>query len=101
MNIGSKKKKILDRRTRNHPTLDNIPPQERSKAKVVPPPKFFLEPCIDLVSIPANSIPLTQEDFGRDKDLKTLLKSLQPKNFLGEGDNVSNTLEEWIIEMDD
>ena len=92
---------MLGRRTRNHPTPDSIPPQEGSETKVVPPPKFCPEPCIGLVSIPANPVPLTQEDFGRDKDLKTLLKSLQPKNFLGEGDNVFNTLEEWIIEMED
>ena len=37
----------------------------------------------------------------RDKDLKNLLKSLQPKNFSGKGDNVSSILEEWIIKMED
>ena len=69
--------------------------------EVVPPPKFCPKPCIGLVSIPTNPIPLTQEDFRREKDLKTLLKLLQPKNFSSEGDNVSNTLEEWIIEIED
>ena len=94
-------KKILGHHTRNHLAPDNIPPQEGLETKVIPPPKFCPEPCIGLVSILANPIPLTQEDFGRDKDLKTLLKSLQPKNFSSEGDNVSNTLEEWIIEIED
>ena len=28
------------------------------------------------------------EDFGRDKDLKALLKSIQPKAFKGEGTDV-------------
>ena len=42
-----------------------------------------------------------REDFGRDKDLKTLLKHLQPKAFKGEGANIPKILEEWIISMDD
>ena len=87
--------------TRNHPTQDGIPPQERSKPEVILPPKIGPEPCISLVSIPANPIPPTQEDFGMDKDQKTLLKSLQPKKFLGKGDNFPNILEEWIIKMED
>ena len=41
------------------------------------------------------------EDFGRDKNLKTLLKSLQPKAFTGEGVDVPKILEEWIMSMDD
>ena len=41
------------------------------------------------------------EDFGRDKDLKNLLKNLQPKAFTGEGNNVPKILEEWIMSMDD
>ena len=90
---------MLGHCTRKHPTPDSIPPQEGSEAKVVPSPKIFPKPC--LVSIPANLVPSIQEDFGREKDLKTLLKSLQPKSFSSEGDNVSNTLEEWIIEMED
>lgn len=45
---------------------------------------------------------LPREDFGRDKDLKSLLKSVQPEAFSGEGLNVANSsLEEWIISMDD
>ena len=41
------------------------------------------------------------EDFGRDKDLKNILKNLQPKSFIGEGTNVPKILEEWIMSMDD
>ena len=40
------------------------------------------------------------EDFGRDKDIKNLLKTLQPKVFTGEGSNVPKDLEEWIMSMD-
>ena len=42
-----------------------------------------------------------KEDFGRDKDLKTLLKHLQPKAFKGEGADIPKILEEWITSMDD
>ena len=41
------------------------------------------------------------KDFGKDKDMKNLLKTLQPKAFRGEGTNVPKTLEEWIMSMDD
>ena len=41
------------------------------------------------------------EDFGRDKDLKNLLKNLQPKAFTGEGNNIPKVLEEWIMSMED
>ena len=50
----------------------------------------------------ANPIGMAEkEDFGRDKDLKTLLKHLQPKAFKGEGVDIPKILEEWIISMDD
>ena len=42
-----------------------------------------------------------REDFGRDKDLKTLLKHLHPKAFKGEEIDIPKILEEWIISMDD
>ena len=42
-----------------------------------------------------------KEDFGRDKDLNTLLKHLQPKAFKEEGTDTPKILEEWIISMDD
>ena len=51
-----------------------------------------------------NLIPLATkvaEDFGRDHNLKSLLKTLQPKAFSGVGKNVPNTLEEWIVEFED
>ena len=41
------------------------------------------------------------EDFGRDKDIKNLLKTLQPKAFAGEGSDVSKGLKEWIMSMED
>ena len=59
------------------------------------------EPHLGSASVPIIPISLNQEDFGRDKDLKTLLKTLQPKNFSRKEDNVFGTLEEWIIEMED
>ena len=42
-----------------------------------------------------------REDFGRDKDLKTLIKHLQREAFKGEGTDIPKILEEWIISMDD
>ena len=42
-----------------------------------------------------------REDFGRDKDLKTLLKHLELKAFKGEGADIPKILEEWIISKDD
>ena len=41
-----------------------------------------------------------KKDFGRDKDLNTLLKHLQPKAFKGQGTYVPKILEEWIISME-
>ena len=41
------------------------------------------------------------EDFGRDKNLKNLLKNLQPKAFTGEGNNIPKILKEYIMSMDD
>ena len=42
-----------------------------------------------------------KEDFGRDRNVKTLLKNLQPKSFSGEGHNIPKILEEWIMTLDD
>ena len=60
---------------------------------------------LTVASVPVNN-PVAEsstllEDFGRDQNLKTLLKSLQPKIFTGEGNNVSKILEEWIMSMED
>ncbi|MCO5597516.1 hypothetical protein L7F22_051594 [Adiantum nelumboides] len=41
------------------------------------------------------------EDFGRDKDIKNLLKTLQPTAFTGEGPDVLKDFEEWIMSMED
>ena len=70
-------------------------------------PNPQVAPIIPLavVSIPAiNPIvePSTlSEDFGRDQNLKALLKSLQPWTFTGEGNDVPQVLEEWIMSMED
>ncbi|MCO5610521.1 hypothetical protein L7F22_064760 [Adiantum nelumboides] len=42
-----------------------------------------------------------KEDFERDKDLKTLLKTVQPEPFTGEDLDNASKLEEWIISMED
>ena len=72
---------------------------------VVPPPVAIpkippaVAPAVNVVPIPANPIP--REDFGHDKDLKILLKNIQPKIFKGEGTDVPAELEEWMLAMDD
>ena len=50
--------------THNHPTQDGIPPQEGSKAEVVPPPKICPESCISLASILTNPIPCFGKPYG-------------------------------------
>ena len=54
-----------------------------------------------IVTTPGSSNPTAtpmevaeKEDFGRDRNLKTLLKNLQPKAFSGEGHNVPKILKE-------
>ncbi|MCO5562803.1 hypothetical protein L7F22_016435 [Adiantum nelumboides] len=42
-----------------------------------------------------------KEDFGRDKDLKTLLKTVQPEPFTRKDLDNASKLEEWIISMED
>ncbi|MCO5568856.1 hypothetical protein L7F22_022557 [Adiantum nelumboides] len=42
-----------------------------------------------------------REDFGRDKDLKTLLRTVQHEPFTGEDSDNASKLEEWIISMED
>ena len=64
---------------------------------VATPPATTSAPIINPIDAPIT----LAKDFGRDKNLKTLLKSLQPKAFTGEGDDVPKTLEEWIMSMDD
>ena len=53
------------------------------------------------VNNPVAESSVLSKDFGRDQNLKTLLKSLQPKIFTGEGNNVPKILEEWIMSMED
>ena len=40
-------------------------------------------------------------DFGEDKDMKHLLRSIQPKSFTEEGTDVPRALDEWITSMED
>ena len=70
-------------------------------------PEVTLPTTLANVTIPRSSNLLAtpmevakREDFGRDKDLKTLLKHLQPKAFKGEGADIPKILEKWIISMD-
>ncbi|MCO5589190.1 hypothetical protein L7F22_043156 [Adiantum nelumboides] len=42
-----------------------------------------------------------RKDFGRNKDLKNLLKIVQPEPFIGEDSDNASKLEEWIISMED
>ena len=44
---------------------------------------------------------LLVEDFGRDKDIKLLLKTIQPKPFSGDGIDVRKVLDKWIMAMED
>ena len=66
-------KKMLGR---DHPTLDNLPLQEGSEAEVVLPPNNCLEPHLGSSNVPVIPIPPNQEELGRDKDLKNLLKTI-------------------------
>ena len=61
-----------------------------------------------IVTTPGSSNPTAtpmevaeKEEFGRDRNLKTLLKNLQPKSFSREGHNIPKILEEWIMTLDD
>ena len=95
----------------NNPTMaTNIP----NLAATTTPAPVSLNPEATLPIAPANvenprrsnllANPIgmaKKEEFGRDKDLKTLLKHLQPKAFKGEGADIPKILEEWIISMDD
>ena len=79
------------------PATAIVPPVVTPVAPIVPP---AVTPTAPNVAPAAMSVaPI--EDFGRDKNLKTLLKSLQPKAFTGEGTDVPKILEEWIMSMDD
>ena len=62
--------------TQTNPTLGSTPPQEGVEVEVVQPFILCPRPCIGSVGIPIFFASPTQEDFERDKDLETLLKSL-------------------------
>ena len=63
-------------------------------------PRVETVPNNELVANHATDLKMI-EDFGRDKDLKALLGSLQPKSFTGEGGDTPKILEEWIMSMED
>ena len=65
-----------------------------------PPPVENPEPAMIPRDIAPPQYPIFK-DFGRDKDLRNLLKTLQPKSFYGEGNQVPLLLEECIIELED
>ena len=91
---------MSQRRTRANPrpSAAAVPPlAEAPVAPIVPP---AVAPVASIVAPTVMKVAPT-EDFGRDKNLKTLLKSLQPKAFTGERVDVPKILEEWIMSMDD
>ena len=79
--------------------------QRRTRAnpnpRVAPPAVAPNIPAAAPVANPLVTTAALAEDFGRDENLKTLLKGLQPKSFTGEGVDVPKILEEWIMSMDD
>ena len=98
-------------------TISNTPTQATNilnSASAIAPAPMSSNPKDTLPIAPANvaiarssnllAAPMEvaeREDFERDKNLKTLLKHLQPKAFKGEGTDIPKILEEWIISMDD
>ena len=85
---------MLGQHTQSKPIQSGTPLQEVTEVEAILPPRTCLDPHLGSANGPIIPTPPTQEDFGRDKDHKTLLKSLQPKNFSGKTDNISNTLKE-------
>ncbi|MCO5582622.1 hypothetical protein L7F22_036520 [Adiantum nelumboides] len=73
--------------------------QDTASVEAQTPPTPEINPMIVLNQLPLDVAPI--EDFGRDRDLKTLLKTVQPPPFLATGKDVATELEEWIIQMDD
>ena len=80
-------------------TPDSATATAQINARVANPP-FATNPGSSSLN-PSEIDNPAMEDFGRDKDLKNLLKNLQPKAFTGEGNNIPKILEEWIMSMDD
>ena len=80
-------------------TPDSATATAQVNARVANPP-FATNPGSSSLN-PSKMDNPAMEDFGRDKNLKSLLKNLQPKAFTGEGNNIPKILEEWIMSMDD
>ena len=103
-------------KTRGHPPTNTPTPLAGTpnSTTIVAPAPTLSNPIANLPIAPAivttlessnpAAIPMEvaeKEDFGRDRNLKTLLKNLQPKSFSGEGHNVPKILEEWIMTLED
>ena len=81
----------------------NIPVKPIIKAREQPhepPPVENLNPAMIPRDIAPPQYPIF-EDFGWDKDLRNLLKTLQPKSFSEEGNQVPLLLEKCIMELED
>lgn len=81
-----------------------MPPRRDTRADPTPPEEavtFGIAAGAPVVSVMIPSDTTITVNFGRDKDLKALLKSLQPQPFKGEGTDIPKILEEWIMVMDD
>ncbi len=77
-----------------------MPPRRSTRANPNPPAEEVVPVVVEPIPIIVTDA-VESEDFGRDKDLKSLLRSLQPKTFTGEGTDVPKVLEEWIMSMED
>ena len=77
--------------------------QRQTRANPNPRVAPINPPVVAPISVnnPIAKSSVLSEDFGRDHNLKTLLKSLQPRIFTGEGNDVSKILEEWIMSIED
>ena len=72
----------------------------RGGSSGVTAPAFVPSPTGRIPAKIASPVEETKE-FGRDKDIKNLLKNLQPETFTGEGSDVPKDLEHWIMSMED
>ena len=80
-----------------------MPPRRATRATILPTEERARDEAVPNKTPIVNHIvnPGMVEDFGRDKDLKALLRSLQPRNFTGEEGDTPKALEEWVMSMED
>ena len=74
-------------------------PWRAPRPQIVPP--IPAAPVPDQKVDDTEVVPTEAKDSRRDKDLTSLLKSLQPKAFIGKGINIPKDLDECIISMGD